>query len=87
MLFVIFSSEISPRDNSVHMRWFFEIIRDGLRSKTDWSVLKSMDLLNICIVVFKYSNEKEKVSFKKNFNFTIICISLSIIYCFYNIRY
>lgn len=87
MLFVIFSSEISPRDNSVHMRWFFEIIRDGLRSKTDWSVLKNMDLLNICIVVFKFSNEKEKVSFKiKNFNFTIICISLPII-CWFYIRY
>lgn len=43
------------------MRWFFDIIRDGTRSKKDWQVLKNMDILNIFIVLFSCSNIKDRV--------------------------
>lgn len=55
------------KDKSLHVRWFFKIIRDGIRSKNDWQVLKSLDLFNIFIILFKCTNTKFRVIFKKYF--------------------
>lgn len=53
-----------PKDKQLHMRWFFEIIRDGLRSSCDWQVLKELDLLNISLVMFKSGGSKDRVIIK-----------------------
>uniref|UniRef100_A0A2S2NAL6 Nucleolar pre-ribosomal-associated protein 1 n=1 Tax=Schizaphis graminum TaxID=13262 RepID=A0A2S2NAL6_SCHGA len=49
------------KDKSLHMRWFFEILRDGTRSTSDWQVLKNMDLFNLFLVIFKCGNQKDRL--------------------------
>lgn len=60
--FVFCSADLQPSDKTLFLRWYLLVIRDGTHSKKDWSVIKSMDLLNIIVVIFYNSNEKERVS-------------------------
>lgn len=71
---VFISSE--QKDKTVHRRWFFEILRDGTRSSSDWQVLKNMDLFNLFLVIFKCGHQKDRVIFK---NITNIFVSIFII--------
>lgn len=72
------------KENSLHMRWFFEIIRDGLRSESDWQVLKNMDLFNIFLVMFRCGNTKDRVIKKNSLYLLSIFINN---HCFILIRY
>jgi hypothetical protein len=65
------------KDKSLHVRWFFEILRDGTRSLSDWQVLKNMDLFNLFLVIFKCGHQKDRVILK---NITNIFISMFIMF-------
>jgi len=52
------------KDKTIHKRWFFEILRDGTRSASDWQVLKNMDLFNLFLVIFKCGLQKDRVILK-----------------------
>lgn len=58
---MIYSNYAELKEKSFHIRWFFEIIRDGLRSKNDWQVFKNLDLFNVLLVILKFGNSKERV--------------------------
>lgn len=49
------------KDKTIHKRWFFEILRDGTRSASDWPVLKNMDLFNLFLVIFKCGLQKDRL--------------------------
>ncbi|XP_025207586.1 uncharacterized protein LOC112603296 isoform X2 [Melanaphis sacchari] len=49
------------KDKTLHIRWFFEILRDGTRSTSDWQVLKNMDLFNLFLVIFKCGHQKDRL--------------------------
>lgn len=63
------------KDKALHMRWFFEILRDGTRSTSDWQVLKNMDLFNLFLVTFKCGHQKDRVILK---NITNLFVSMFI---------
>lgn len=68
------------KDKAVHMRWFLEIFRDGIRSTSDWHVLKSMDLFNLFLVTFKCGHQKDRVILKNITNiFVFILITLLVL--------
>lgn len=68
------------KDKAVHMRWFFEILRDGTRSLSDWQVLKNMDLFNLFLVIFKSGQQKDRVILKNITNiFVFIFITIGFI--------
>lgn len=71
---MFFSSE--HKDKTIHKRWFFEILRDGTRSASDWQVLKNMDLFNLFLVIFKCGHQKDRVILK---NISNIFVSIFII--------
>ncbi|VVC41831.1 Hypothetical protein CINCED_3A025916 [Cinara cedri] len=50
-----------PKEKQLQMHWFFEIIRDGLHSRSDWLILKEMDLLNLFMIVYRCGVLKDRI--------------------------
>ncbi|XP_050532927.1 nucleolar pre-ribosomal-associated protein 1 [Daktulosphaira vitifoliae] len=48
-------------DKTRHIRWLFEVIRDGIRSNLDWQTMKNMELLNVFLIILSCSNEKNRM--------------------------
>lgn len=59
------SDKFEPKEKTLHISWFLEIIINGIRSKNDWDILKDMDLFNIILIIFNFGNSKNRVIFEK----------------------